>query len=46
MYTGMATKKCNMPDYALEHFAVTSKLIEEGKVLLENHIYDSRKFEL
>jgi hypothetical protein len=35
-----------MPDYALEHFAGTSKLIEEGRVLIENHIYHSRKFEL
>jgi hypothetical protein len=40
------TNIMGLPDYALEHFAGTSKLIDEGKVLIENHIYDSRKFEL
>jgi len=40
------TNVMGLPDYALEHFTEASRLVEEAKVLIENHIYDSRKFEL
>jgi hypothetical protein len=35
-----------LPDYVLDHFVKVSELVEMGKVVVETHIYDSRKFEL
>jgi len=35
-----------LPDYVFDHFVKVSEVVEVGKVFVETHIYDSRKFEL